>query len=690
MGLLLAAGCGAPSESAEDPPTHKEPGDEAAGSESGGPDGSVGEGEGEGEPAPAPEEDLPQAERPEMRDWVCPPRWLPTPVGEGTDWGFNACRPPPGVEGGCAGATAQFPGDSRCVPLGTECAGERAPASDEELRRLSGLGDEAIIVHAPPGPIGGLLASIGQAPTIMALTQHVYSGGLNIPDGANVAFVGGCVEGTRLTSEGTGDFALRVTGGRRVVLSNLKVTPGSWGLRVLADGALTLRDVVMDGIEGGAAVGVVGAGELNLDRVAIRNTQRFGDKLGGAVIGLAGSQVRGIDVEIDGGAGLGVMMDGEGDGQPGGPLARAEFERLAIRRIELSLSVAEAERILPPPEIGAVVALGRGHIDAQQVVLEHCAGIGLQAGRYGGGDGIAVMSVRDVVVDHQTAGELHRWGWAVSARRGGQLTVERLLAESYQEAAIVATGSERLGPGVLHMTDVAVRDGRPTRPSRVGFGLAVFGGAEITGERVAIHRALGWGISVAPSLPDPRVTLTDLVISETRDPGPTGIRAGAADGGGVLSEGWNQLTFRRTLIQDVGAFGIALIGSNLMAEHLTVDGVAEDPCGEISDLLAGGCLHDGQIRYSGGTGLLAAQGATVEVGAFELIGGALAGLQIASNSVVTATSGVIHDNSIGINAPPPADPVNWFEDVYVFDNVQDVTREALPVPELEIGFMSDG
>lgn len=584
------------------------------------------------------------------------------------------------MEGGCQAGAAQFPGDSECQPLGTAC-----PASEEEIRTLAALPADTPLHRVAPASVARVLRSLAPGPAILALSEGSFPARLQVPEGVDVALVGACVVRTSLTSEGRGDFLLRVATGRRVSLANLQVPPGSWGLRVFSGGVLTLRDVLLDGISGGAALGALNGGAIELERVVIRDTQMFDGFDSPAVVGLDGTRTRAVDVELIGGSAVGALFDGEGGEAP----AVAQLERIAIRRLELALTVESAQNVLPPPVMGGVVALGNAQVQVRNAHLEDCQGVGFQAGREVPGDVVGQLSVTDAFVDRQTAGLHLRWGWAAAARRGGELALDRFVGQSFQEAGIVASGNEAFGGGALQMADVVLRAGRPTRPTQVGFGLALFGGADVQGERVVVDQALGWGISVAPAFPDPIVDLTDLVIRRTADSGETGTRAGAADGGGIISEGFNQLSLRRALIEDVSSYGLALYGSDLTAFDLEVRGVHRDSCGEIPDDVPGGCRSPDGVVYSGGTALVAAQGASVEIERFRLAGGELAGLQIAGGSILTAHAGVVTENGIGVNAPPPADPARWFTDVFVFDNDEDVTVVALPVPEPKLGLLAD-
>ena len=106
------------------------------------------------------------------------------------------------------------------------------------------------------------------------------------------------------------------------------------------------------------------------------------------------------------------------------------------------------------------------------------------------------------------------------------------------------------------------------------------------------------------------------------------------------------------------------------------------PCGALPAGHHGACMTPEGRSMAAGIGLLARDRAVVRLDGFAIVGSALAGVVVALDATVEGRSGVIRGNAIGLNVMVPGfDASSLFDQVYLYDNNQDISAEDLPLPD---------
>ncbi|MEM1414086.1 MAG: DUF1565 domain-containing protein [Myxococcota bacterium] len=389
--------------------------------------------------------------------------------------------------------------------------------------------------------------------------------------------------------EGDAPLALDVAGGRATLRQVRVRGPGRdgalGGTIVVSDGTLEVDGMIQEG------AGVLGidaiASELALEDVVLRGTGAAAD--GGGGQGLIVSQRSTLRVEralLEGHrTHAAIVTGGRIDATP----PTAFFEDVVVRDMRPALDTGQAG-------FGLLFELGaRGNLE--RVLLQRNLEVGLQlANELEDVLGVAVPALPTRVVATDIAiedtlpsadsGGVSGFGIAVDfgeavlelsrarivrSRRGGVFVADRARAE---------------------LEDVVIRETRREEASLAsGFGLAVFEGASVSGERVLVADNESAGVIVAA---DARAELRNAVVRETSGPAclpdctdePPGVSFATYDGALVSVE--------RFVFEDAVGCGLQVGGAELTLRSGLVQRHAIGAC--LQDDLPVSRLQDG-VRY---------------------------------------------------------------------------------------------
>ncbi|MCZ7679748.1 MAG: hypothetical protein M5U28_13695 [Sandaracinaceae bacterium] len=608
-------------------------------------------------------------------------RAAPTPpdFGDCAPWaggGSEPCEPWPDGHQSCTGAREHFPGEAACRAIGASCpaAGEWAadlPASGTILYVRAGATGGTGTRASPFGTLAAALAeaALRAPPVVVALAQGSYAGDITLAPG--VTLWGACTEGTRVDAASA---AVNVRAAPASALRNLRLSGGVTSVespasaqltldRVLIEGAsvgvsvaggtLDASDLVVRGMTGGAARGVVvtAGGRASLRRAVLRDVG--GSEGVGLVATGAGAVAEVEDVAIldtsDGGAAAysGARLDAvrlvlernqwamwsadstlEGhhvvarDARVHGLQALSSATTLTSSLVErvlawgLSLNgsatvrdvvVRDVARYDPFDFDGTGIATWRSAVLLERVRVERTDGIGV--GAWEGGDVTArSLDVRDTGLDarrpligagvHVT--DAARLSLAASRVRGAR--VAGVLAGACLLGRCAAPPEPgRWGSGtVATLTDVEIADTRPSFDDALpGNGLFATGGARIDATRVAVSGSAGAACAAGPIADPPisdagSVTLTDALLR-----GPDGV---AAYAGGAV-------TGSRVVVAGAEGAGIDANGAAVSLEDAVVadaeSGVVSRDGGEVLPRGRVRPARERRLRARGGSHALA-------------------------------------------------------------------------------------
>ncbi len=539
-----------------------------------------------------------------------PPVLTPCPMGwrEVTDaHGLVTCDPWPesGYRTDCAFDEGHFAGTPGCARIGTECAADGWP---------SDLPTDRVIVYVDDGAApGGDGASRGTAfqrireavsaspdGAVIAVATGLYDENVILPTG--VTLWGACVSGTRLMNSAPSEMEAGLTlHGARSGARNLGVD-GSERMGVLALGAspVSLDRVV---IEGCTAVGLVVFGSsMTATDIVVRGTRpRPSDgTLGNGVVVEAGGRLVLSRALVEHNRDTGMMASGVGASvEASDVVVRGTRERASDQTFGGGVDV----------ELGARLVLSRAFIDDNRV-----GGINVR-------DAESHLEASDVVVrgtrEQVSDGTL---GIGVMMLPGAQAVLSRALVEDNREVGILASG---IGAN-LEAHDVVVRSTRGRASTGImGQGIDAQLGAHVALSRVIADDNRYFGIILYDA--DTSVAVSDVLVRGTRE------RASDGTGGGGIgvAEGAH-LVLSRALVEDSRANGIIVsdLGSTLEATQLIV----RDTLPQSAD----GTLGVGLAAQDGARAVVT--GARVERSHF-LGMGSLAGASVVLRDVVVSAVG---------------------------------------------------
>ncbi len=635
---------------------------------------------------------------PAMPREVAPPGIAPCPLGwteVALDDRLSYCAPWPADEPACGDGTYRFPGDPACAPLGPPCAPDGWPANDEPAPTIfvradadtGGDGTRAL----PFSSIAEALAVAGPG-DVIGVAVGEYDGEVRIPEGVTVR--GACVEGTRLIASEM-HRAIVDTIARDAAVQDVTIGPGFTGLRADGEGELLARNVH---VAGASTFGVVA--------------------YQGAVVRAEALVVSDVVPTADGDLGMGIIADENGvvhveRGIVERCSSAGALVRTAGASIDLADTVIRDVAAAPVEHLGAGIATqDNAHVTFTRSLIERTLSAGVWTS-----NGASVELDRSLVrgVAIPDSGDT---GNAVMAFAGGTLALRRTAIADAELALTVSVGYRSVieGSDVLLFQPESVL----VHTADLRLGLAVQGAGTLDAERLAVADA--YGIAVGVSGPETALRVTDLSAVRTRaiPDVRVGGRALHCDSGsscsidgmlaedsvevGLLASGAgttarvNDVTIRRTMSNPWDGSTGRAVSAQFGALVDVTRALFEDER-EVAVLSAGEgttiTLTDTTVRhtlprecaettcagYGGGSGLAAVDGGRIDLASFLVTDSALAGLQIAEASTITARDGVVSRNLVGVNNQNPLlDLGALMQNVYFIDNAQNLDSSALPVP----------
>ncbi|MGF1469803.1 MAG: hypothetical protein ACFCGT_27070 [Sandaracinaceae bacterium] len=641
-------------------------------------------------------------------DWPCPDGWRQ--VSEG---GVPTCDPYP--EGGaraCPDGEAHFPGEAECTPIGLACPeGPFADTDDLALDtpRIFVLASaEAGGIGSESSPFRTLAAALDQATSgaVILLGRGRYEVDRAWPDGVSVR--GRCAREASLTvAEDSERPAVMdiARHGSPVRVESLSVGPAPVvGIQVRRPGGLvTLDGIRVEGVTGDpAAISVISAAHVAARSLVVRNTlprPHSEDAVGVSIDSRARLDLRRALLERN--LAVGLAASGEG--------TEADLEDVVVRDTAPQQSRGTFGRGLDV-SFGARVMLRRA-------LVERNGELGVVVANDGTEAVLEDLVVRDTAPERNGA-----FGRGVGVAAGASLALRRALLERNHDVGIFASN-----PGsVAVLDDVVVRDTLPRQTDRrSGNGLAVQLGARVELRRGVLERSRECGVLVRGD--DVEARFVDLVVRDTLPRERDG-----AFGRGMSVEGAT-IELRRTLVERNRGTGVYSGGDGTVAvfEDVVVrDTLAQESDGSggrglnvelgarvvlrrglfernrevgvysssegthavledvvVRETLAPACLPDCDDLPSG-VSLGSYFNADVQVSRFELAGGAVCGVQVASDGLLRLSSGIVRDHPIAICLQDPDYPVELLrQDVHYVDNpvILDTTGFALPDPVEAVG-----
>ncbi len=447
----------------------------------------------------------------------------------------------------------------------------------------------------------------------------------------------------------------------------------SWTAGVLDAQDLLVEQVASAGIQLG--VGDSAFQRVRLARVAIRGASP-------GIIAVTSAFIDAAQVLIEGCTQAALMLGGEAPHLP--PLAN--FDDLAIRGF----------RAYPGASANAAVLLSdASRLVANRLLVEDTEGGAFFAAPSGIDSIPPTAELTDVVIRGTRPADVPRgapsWttgqGIALRADYGASVRVERGAFVDQRHAALLATGGlstePSINPGSLELIDVVTKDTAGGRPPYIhGRGLMLTNGAVAQVLRMAVSGSEGSGVSEYTSVGAPgcRLTGSDLTVRDT---------ASDKDGfaGYGLFVGGSKVDLERVTLVGNRERGLYATGGEGLPEtdvgirHLSVAGTAAASCADAGGDEALVNCAQGSLSRGGGAALVIRGGAKLAMSEFSLTGSAHAGL-VVSQGFVTASRETISDNAVGlVTLDEEFDLESISDEVFIFDNALDVSRDALPIPD---------
>ena len=419
----------------------------------------------------------------------------------------------------------------------------------------------------------------------------------------------------------------------------------------------------------GRGVGVNLGATVEVSRVVVHRSHEFGvfvrdagSRLTGDFLVIEMTQPRRSDGSL--GHGLSVQAGGHA------VLSHVVLDRNhdvallgmdADTEVTVGASLIAATQATPHDGTGGlgVVAQGAARVNLTQAVVDsnHSAGVIATFG--------AQLTLEDIaIVRTQPQPGDGSLGRGIHLTNGATVTVVRGLVDLNHDVGVLATG---LGSG-LQLTDVAITRTQAQRSDlTAGRGLDLSSGAEANVTRAKLDG--NHSVAIAAFERGTSLTFEDLTVTNTQ-PRP----ADRSVGRGVSIHEGADVTVTR------GFFGanheVAIVafdpGTTATLRHVTVRDTAPTPCSPVE--IVPTC--DGFL----GSGIAVLE-AKVILEDFQIMGSALAGIQILEVDEFHATRGVVSENLIGLNVQDAdLDIAASFEDVWTFNNGVDRDFAKIHVP----------
>jgi hypothetical protein len=272
------------------------------------------------------------------------------------------------------------------------------------------------------------------------------------------------------------------------------------------------------------------------------------------------------------------------------------------------------------------------------------------------GAGASLDTERTVIRDTRTEGG--RLGRGVALELGASARLARVVIEGSHDGGLAATG------GTIVLEDVAIRGTLPNDAGRFGSALAAFDGANLTIDRLAIEGASESGLLLDGVVARVRDVVVRDVASEASMENGSGIFVRAADV--TIERAWIERASRAGLAvyaaSDVHVSDVVVDATRASGVHAVgigvVDSMVEVDRALVRDVLYAGVLAAGSatvvardlvvrgVGISGdvGDGVLAGAGASLSLERFLLEGAAVVGAHAyGAGTVLTLASGRVDD-----------------------------------------------
>lgn len=381
----------------------------------------------------------------------CREGWVPTDRD-----GVSVCEPWPEGRQTCAGATAQFPGDSACAEVDAGCpAGDFADGLSGEVRYVAPeatAGDGTI--DAPFGTIAEAIEALPVEGGTVALAKGDHVGGLVVD--RPVSLVGACAAQTQIVGPTCSKPRQAIVSATAdLTLESLQIT-GDTCPGIYATAALSLSGVVVHDV---ASPGIMSEGLADLTRVALRDVGTGAPDTGEAGVGLwnVSSAMTTIKVSVERTTGTAVRMGIAGrliaedlaivDVSPGpesgfqaglsGSPFYSSISGLVIENVEYNAAtlgwdglmedvVIRADADAPPVQQGLTV---------RSSAWPPARRLWIQAD----GGAVRFSDVAATVQDSLIEGPAEEFGYAVGISTDGAapLTLERVVARGFGEAVFI-------------------------------------------------------------------------------------------------------------------------------------------------------------------------------------------------------------------------------------------------------------
>lgn len=656
----------------------------------------------------------------------CPPGWSIVITAGGAE----ACEAwPGGAPPECGPYEMALPGEE-CAPLGPPCAADGWPAD---------LPSENVVyvrADAAPGGDGtrgrpfdrlGSGASAARPGDTIALAVGVYDESVALRE--RVTLQGACVADTRVRGRTSFADVTVAARGPGAVLRGVHVSSRDRGVSVYAGAQLLIEDALVEGdvipiqvaqtsaletanvlVRGGDVSGIDadGATSVTLSRTVVVGSLGTGINVG-ALESVASSAVVLTDVAaVDHPAGGVVLRD-----LPGSTLsvqryaadacalagvyageATATLEDVAIhasrragasgmavagavlfdgadatvRRLFVddgddfatlvAASTLDADGLVVRGFTTILDEIGAIHLDDSTMTARH---VHIEDTATAAALGLSRSSLRleDAVLVDLSAPETMTGGIGLHViGEGSTATAQRVRVTRATNVAInVARGGE------LDLRDVVVEE---TRSSSLGIGYAfqILDGSRLGLDRADIAGSIGTAIYVSGSARLADVSVRDTAGIDVRDRRGAGLI--------VLRDGElppvvtaERLRVRGSVLDAVIVYGV---GASLTASDL-----------EIGDVTAAVCDELACPSGSGGSGLICAADAFLDVDGLLVERAAFAGLLWADRCVARARDGLVRDNAFGLLNDATVDLGDALQGVSIIDNEVDFQTTTLTV-----------
>jgi hypothetical protein len=550
-------------------------------------------------PGLAPIDAVYQPAAPAMAMPPAAPTLTPCPTGWTLKMGdVNTCEPwPDDSPQTCPSDSAQFPGDSACTRVGTDCpAGNWLDAYPDGGVRFVLPGAAAGGVGTQQSPFATLDQAVAAAQPgdIIALSKGTHTVNVALPAGITV--FGACTAQTTVTTlTSTTLQAALWTSSAGVSVRNLRITGPRAALT--CDGAnatLDVQDVVVDTATAGGLIVLAGSHATARD-VVIRKTAPYNGIFGNAIVVQEASTLTLTRAVLDGNANVALQA-----GDHGTTLTATDLAILDTRP-------------LPDHTMGRGINAQNGAtVDVSRAIVQGSRDTGIIA-LSSSQVTLTDVVVRDTIENQST----HEHGDGLAAQ-GGQLTGQRVRSTHNANSGVEAD------QGTLSLTDALIETTTlPTGPNGTGVGAAALRNGTLTLQRAVMRDNIALGAVVVGA----SIMFTDVTISDTQFM-PTPVQ-GDSGGGALFLQMGSHATLTRTRFTRNASVALLVldVGSTLNGTDFTIDATQPNPNG------------------LGGIGAIFARGAQATLAGFTLDGNATGGLDVGDTGTVVSVEDLVVTNT---------------------------------------------